>query len=149
MTRESNNDFINIFYSIVVSLCWIHKRPIKIRDIEDFLDLSQKRIRRALDKLEKEHRLAKIVQRNDASGRPCVAWVVADRDDLPIEIRNVCQNCGSRNPTEVHRDRQLCEVCLIAVEHADRRLCLSPDDEEELSMFCIIMSTNQNEYSLG
>lgn len=149
MTRAADNEFIKFFYSIVVSLCWIHKRPVKVADIEALIDLSQKRIRRALDRLERETRIAKIVQRNDVSGRPCVAWVVADRDELPKEIRNVCHNCGDRGPTEIHRDRQLCEACLVAVENGESRQQLTPTDEEELSMFYTIIATNHNEHSLG
>jgi hypothetical protein len=149
LTRAPKNDFSDLFYSIVVSLCWIKKRPVMISDLESFLDLSQKQIRRMLDKLERRCRIAKITQRKDDSLRPCVAWVIADRENLPASIRYVCQNCGVGSPSETYRDQQLCEACLVAVKHNERRVCLTPEDEEELSMYLTIISTSPNENTLG
>lgn len=150
MTREQANEFINFFYSVVVSLAWINMRPVKMGDLVELLDaLSHKQIRRALDRLELAGRVAKIVQRNGSSGRPCVAWVIADRDNLPMEIRYVCQNCGIGSPSETHKDLQLCEACLVAVEHGGRRVYLSEQEEDELSLYYTITTTNPNEYTLG
>lgn len=149
MPRMLSIEHADLFYSIIVSLCWMYRRPITMVDLGDFLDLSQKQILRMLTKLEKRGRIAKIRQRRAESRRPCVAWVIADRDNLPIEIRNVCQNCGAPNPTEIHRDMRLCDACLVAVEDCGQRLSLSSEDEEELSIYLTTIVTYPNEHTLG
>ena len=149
MPRILSTDYADLFYSIIVSLCWMYRRPITMDDLGDFLDLSPKQILRMLTKLEERGRIAKIPQRKKDSRRPCVAWVIADRDNFPIEIRNVCQNCGAPNPTEIHRDLRLCEACFVAIDDCGRRLRLSSEDEEELSIYLTTIVTYPNEHTLG
>ncbi len=139
----------NLYYSIVLSLCWIHQRPITLPDLTGFLKMTARQLQKELRVLEEQGRIAKIPLRKKTNGRISIAWVIADNDRLPPEIRDVCQACGIGQAAENYGDERLCHRCFMAVKDNGHRISLTSDDEAEFSLWSTTIITMPNERILG
>lgn len=146
MTRDER---IKYFYSIVSSLCWINRRPITLRDLTSFLDMTAKRARKELAALEDGELIAKVQVRKTSNGRLCAAWVIADNDNLPKEIRDVCQFCGVEKAVEIYGDERLCARCFSAARDNGDRIFITEEKEAQLSIWYVTVATTYNDHSLG
>ena len=143
MTR---NERLNLFYCIVVSLCWIHKRPVTLLDLFELLKLTQKQIRKELTGLEEQRRISKVPYRKDSNGRICAAWVISDNKKLPPEIRDMCQACGIRKAIESEGNKRFCKECFLGIDDQGRRITLTEAQEFELSLGYAIIRDEPPEY---
>lgn len=139
---------LQVFYSIVLSLCWMHRRPITLKDLTSFLRMTEKQARKEIARLEEVGRVAKVPRRSD-NGRFGAAWVIADNDALPPEIRDVCQACGVRKGEENCGEERVCLRCLKAMKYNGSRIHLSDADENELSIWMATIVTMPNEHTLS
>ena len=134
-----------VFYSIVLSICWMRKRPITIRDLNEFVKATKKQIRKELEILESDERIAKVKIRKGSSGRLCAAWVIADNDMLPATIRNVCQVCGIQKADEKLEAERVCQSCFLAAKADVKRFHMDPTVEAEYSLWLATVYKTPND----
>jgi hypothetical protein len=126
----------------------MHRRPVTLQDVTGFLKMTVKQARKDLFALEELGRIAKVPVRKGTNGRICAGWVIDDNENLPHEIRNVCQVCATRRPSQSYGDERLCETCFMAVKNDGQRIVLTNRDETELSLWHATMITTPNEHTL-
>lgn len=149
----TTDERIQFFYSVIVSLCWIRRRPVTLSDLKilfeetQFHAMTEKQIRKEIAGLERGGRVAKVPMRRN--GRICAGWVISDREELPVEIRDVCQACCSEKSLESFGDERLCLACFKAAKDRGRRVHLSARQEREMSMLLTTMTRIPNENTLG
>lgn len=142
------NERINLFYAIVVSLCWMYRRPVTLVDLRSFLDNTNKQIRKELLGLEKNGRITKVQIRQLETGRICAAWVISDRDNFPIELKNLCHHCETREAVVSYGDDKFCEDCFRGVKIDGVWHSLTEYHEAELSRHYATIRENQTEYTV-
>ncbi len=111
--------------------------------------MTQKQARKEIGYLEEVDRITKVPLRKEENGRICAGWSINDNDNLPIEIRNVCQVCGASKVFENYGAERLCEPCFMAVKDADGRISLTSQQECQLSLWYATIATAVCSTTLG
>ena len=116
-------------------------RPITIHDLNEFIKATRKQIRKELEILENDKRITKVDVLQKSNGRLCAAWVIADNDCLPDEIRDVCQVCGKQKADENHGAERVCHTCFLATKANGKRHYMDEKVEAEYSLWLATVCT--------